>query len=109
MCGIEAHACVNQTVHDLQHLSFVLTGVLIWNLLIDPARTRRLTVPGRILLAGATGVIGRQTVPVLAAAGHQVIERLPERHPARVDGANEWQVFRGIIFPLLLPDRKSVV
>src|SRR5699024_6811906 len=22
---------------------------------------------------------------------------------ARVDGANEWQVFRGIIFPLLLP------
>jgi nucleoside-diphosphate-sugar epimerase len=27
----------------------------------------------RILLAGATGVIGRQTVPVLAAAGHRVI------------------------------------
>ena len=26
----------------------------------------------RILLAGATGVIGRQTVPVLTAAGHQV-------------------------------------
>lgn len=26
----------------------------------------------RILVAGATGVIGRQTVPVLAAAGHQV-------------------------------------
>jgi len=22
---------------------------------------------------------------------------------ARVDGANEWQVFRGIVFPLLLP------
>jgi nucleoside-diphosphate-sugar epimerase len=27
----------------------------------------------RILLAGATGVIGRQAVPVLAAAGHQVV------------------------------------
>ena len=26
----------------------------------------------RVLLAGATGVIGRQTVPVLTAAGHQV-------------------------------------
>jgi hypothetical protein len=26
----------------------------------------------RILLAGATGVIGRQAVPVLAAAGHEV-------------------------------------
>jgi nucleoside-diphosphate-sugar epimerase len=27
----------------------------------------------RILLAGATGVIGRQTVPILAAAGHRVV------------------------------------
>jgi nucleoside-diphosphate-sugar epimerase len=37
----------------------------------------------RILLAGATGVIGRQTVPVLAAAGHQVIglARTPARRP----------------------------
>ena len=26
----------------------------------------------RVLLAGATGVIGRQAVPVLTAAGHQV-------------------------------------
>jgi uncharacterized protein YbjT (DUF2867 family) len=26
----------------------------------------------RILLAGATGVIGRQTVPILTGAGHQV-------------------------------------
>jgi 2-alkyl-3-oxoalkanoate reductase len=26
----------------------------------------------RILLAGATGVVGRHTVPVLAAAGHDV-------------------------------------
>jgi nucleoside-diphosphate-sugar epimerase len=37
----------------------------------------------RILLAGATGVIGRQAVPVLAAAGHQVIglARTPGRRP----------------------------
>jgi nucleoside-diphosphate-sugar epimerase len=37
----------------------------------------------RILLAGAAGVIGRQTVPVLAAAGHQVIGlgRTPARLP----------------------------
>jgi nucleoside-diphosphate-sugar epimerase len=37
----------------------------------------------RILLAGATGVIGRQAVPVLAAAGHQVIglARTPARLP----------------------------
>ena len=37
----------------------------------------------RILLAGATGVIGRQAVPVLAAAGHQVVglARTPARLP----------------------------
>ena len=37
----------------------------------------------RILLAGATGVIGRQAVPVLAAAGHQVtgLARTPARLP----------------------------
>jgi hypothetical protein len=37
----------------------------------------------RILLAGATGVIGRQAVPVLAAAGHEVtgLARTPARLP----------------------------
>ena len=37
----------------------------------------------RILLAGATGVIGRQAIPVLAAAGHQVtgLARTPARLP----------------------------
>jgi uncharacterized protein YbjT (DUF2867 family) len=38
----------------------------------------------RILLAGATGVIGRQAVPVLAAAGHQVTGMA--RTPARLPG-----------------------
>jgi nucleoside-diphosphate-sugar epimerase len=37
----------------------------------------------RILLAGATGAIGRQTVPVLTGAGHQVVglARTPTRLP----------------------------
>jgi uncharacterized protein YbjT (DUF2867 family) len=37
----------------------------------------------RILLAGDTGVIGRQAVPVLAAAGHEVtgLARTPARLP----------------------------
>ena len=39
----------------------------------------------RILLAGATGVIGRQTVPVLTGAGHQVIGLA--NAPARLLGA----------------------
>ena len=45
----------------------------------------------RVLLAGATGVIGRQAVPVLAAAGHQVIGlartpiQLPDAEMVAVD------------------------
>jgi NAD(P)-dependent dehydrogenase (short-subunit alcohol dehydrogenase family) len=41
--------------------------------------------PKRVLLAGATGVIGRQAVPVLAAAGHRVVGLA--RTPARLPGA----------------------
>lgn len=52
------YAAQHQAVHNLQHLSFVVTGLLIWNLLIDPIRTQRLTVPGRILLAGAVFLLG---------------------------------------------------
>jgi putative membrane protein len=52
------YAAEHQWVHNLQHLSFVATGLLVWNLLIDPARTRRLTIPGRILLAGAVFLLG---------------------------------------------------
>jgi cytochrome c oxidase assembly factor CtaG len=44
-------AATHELVHQVEHLSFMVTGALVWNLLIDPARTRRLTVPGRIALA----------------------------------------------------------
>src|SRR5438046_1409783 len=36
-------------------------------------RTRQLGVVMRILVAGATGVIGRRLVPLLVQAGHEVI------------------------------------
>lgn len=35
-------------VHWLEHLSFVLVGLLVWSLIIDPARHGRLTVNERI-------------------------------------------------------------
>jgi cytochrome c oxidase assembly factor CtaG len=38
----------NQTVHDLEHLSFILVGLLVWMQLIDPARRRQLRVPQRL-------------------------------------------------------------
>lgn len=52
------YAATHQLVHTLEHLSFVGTGLLVWNLIINPARTRRLTLPGRILFAVAVFLLG---------------------------------------------------
>lgn len=41
----------HRVVHDLEHLSFVLVGTMLWIQLIDPTRHRRLTVGERIGLA----------------------------------------------------------
>ena len=38
-------------VHRLEHLSFVVVGLLVWTLIIDPSGHRRLSVNGRIGLA----------------------------------------------------------
>jgi putative membrane protein len=63
------YAATHQTVHNLEHLSFVVTGVLVWNLLIDPARTGRLTLPSRILLAGAVFMLGEPVMGALLDRG----------------------------------------
>jgi len=38
-------------VHDLEHVSFMLVGLLVWAQLIDPARTHRLTLGKRLGIA----------------------------------------------------------
>jgi cytochrome c oxidase assembly factor CtaG len=38
----------HQAVHDLEHLSFILAGLLVWMQIIDPARRRRLGLSQRI-------------------------------------------------------------
>jgi len=38
-------------VHRLEHLSFVVVGLLVWTLIVDPSGHRRLSVNGRIGLA----------------------------------------------------------
>jgi putative membrane protein len=40
-------------LHELEHASFFTAGLLVWSLLIDPARRGELDVRGRILYAGA--------------------------------------------------------
>ncbi len=63
------YAATHQAVHDLEHLSFVLVGLLVWNLLIDPARTGRLSVAGRIGLAVAVFAAGDPVTAGLISSG----------------------------------------
>jgi len=42
------YALRHETVHDLEHLSFVLAGLLVWMQIVDPARRHHLHVSQRI-------------------------------------------------------------
>lgn len=44
-------ALTSALLHRVQHLSFVVAGLLVWTLLVDPTRHGRLTVGGRIGVA----------------------------------------------------------
>ncbi|MEP6892390.1 MAG: cytochrome c oxidase assembly protein [Gaiellaceae bacterium] len=75
------YAATHPSAHDVQHLSFVVTGALVWNLLIDPARTRRLTIPGRILFAIAVFALGDFVMGALldGGASYPHYARQPDR------------------------------
>jgi cytochrome c oxidase assembly factor CtaG len=44
-------AAGSQALHDLEHVSFVLAGVLVWYQLLGPARRGSLSRPGRLAFA----------------------------------------------------------
>jgi putative membrane protein len=55
----------HRSVHDLQHVTFVAAGVLVWTQLVDPARRGDLLRSGRIALAVALFVAGQILADVL--------------------------------------------
>jgi putative membrane protein len=69
----------NQAVHDLEHVSFILVGVLVWMQIVDPARRRRLGAVQRlgymVALLCAGGVLAEVLVfsstPLYPAYAHQ--------------------------------------
>jgi putative membrane protein len=38
----------HQTVHDLEHLSFIVVGLLVWAQIVDPGRRHRLSLSQRV-------------------------------------------------------------
>jgi len=63
------YAAGHRAVHDLEHLSFMVAGVLVWNLLVDPARTGRLSVAGRVAVAVAVFAAGDPVMAGLISSG----------------------------------------
>ena len=59
------YAAAHQTVHDLEHLSFVLAGLLVWTQLVDPARHERLRRPQRVFFALGMLVLAQPLVDAL--------------------------------------------
>jgi putative membrane protein len=55
----------HQFAHDLQHITFVLAGVLVWIQLVDPARRGELRRAGRIGLAVALFACGQILADIL--------------------------------------------
>jgi putative membrane protein len=60
----------HQTVHQLEHASFMLAGVLVWTQLVDPARHRRLSLEQRLVVAGVLFGLGQVLSNVLLLSAH---------------------------------------
>jgi cytochrome c oxidase assembly factor CtaG len=75
------YAETHPLAHELEHLSFLLGGVLLWNLIVDPARTGRLGVGGRLGLAGAAYLLGDLVMGALldGSLTYPFYDQQPER------------------------------
>jgi putative membrane protein len=60
----------HQDLHDFEHFCWVLAGLLVWTLLIDPGSHARLTVGGRVALAVAMFAAGQVLTDVLVFSFH---------------------------------------
>jgi cytochrome c oxidase assembly factor CtaG len=62
------YTLTHRVVHDLEHLSFVVVGVLVWIVLVDPARRGEVGFASRIGLAVAVFAAGQILADVLIFA-----------------------------------------
>lgn len=74
------YAAAHPVVHDLEHLSFVVAGTLVWIQLVDPARHGRLRRPQRVFFALAMLVVTQPLVDVLLFSTSPVYPRYTGAH-----------------------------
>ena len=55
----------HEKLHDFEHVCWMICGVLVWTLLVDPGSHRRLSIGGRVALAAAMFAAGQILTDVL--------------------------------------------
>jgi len=98
-------------VHDLEHLSFFVAGLLAWTQLVDPARHERLRRPQRVFFALGMLALSQPLVDVLLFStgsaypryvGAHGISALTDQRLAGVVMMTEQLLTLGICVALLL-------
>jgi len=96
-----------QGLHDLEHLCWVLTGLVAWTLLVDPGSHRRLSVGGRIAFAAAMFAAGQVLTDVLVFTFHPLYPAYPGRTDQQLAGvvmmAEQLVTLGTLAFVLLRP------
>jgi cytochrome c oxidase assembly factor CtaG len=97
----------HQGLHDFEHLCWVVCGLLVWTLLVDPGSHRRLSVGGRIALAAAMFAAGQVLADVLVFSFHPLYPAYPGRTDQQLAGvvmmAEELVTLGVLAFVLLRP------
>jgi putative membrane protein len=76
----------HDSVHYLEHACWVIAGLVVWTLLVDPGSHRRLTVGGRIALAVAMFAAGTVLADVLVFSFHPLYPAYPGRTDQQLAG-----------------------
>lgn len=99
--AIYDRALSNAALHDLEHLTFVLVGLLAWTQLIDPAGSGRLGIPGRLAFTVAMFFAGQVLSDALVFSFHAYYPAYADR-PGRLLGVSPLtdQRLAGIVMAL---------
>src|SRR5439155_1483305 len=75
-------ALQHAALHDLEHLCWVVAGLLVWTLLVDPVSPLRVSHGGRVVLAGARLAAGETLTAAALNAARETLaaDRLPLAH-----------------------------
>jgi putative membrane protein len=97
----------HEDLHYFEHACWVVAGLLVWTLLIDPGSHRRLTVGGRIALAAAMFACGQILADVLVFSFHPLYPLYPSRADQQLAGvvmmAEQLLTLGALAFALLRP------